>query len=241
MLRIVRPAAICSVAAALGLAAFHVSGGAHGSAGTTPSDTPLESFSLGVGYDLAQLELLETTLYHVEETYVEPERIDYEKMYVAALEAVERRVPVCMFRREPGGQLLHLEVGDYRSVLEVESIDSRRSLQRELRKVSSILKEHLDADDLVSDSSSTNNPYATVEYTLINGVLSTLDPHSVLLPPIDSKEMDVENQGEFGGLGITIVDREGQLTIEYPLKDTPAEKAGLQSDDHIVRIDGENC
>ena len=51
--------------------------------------------------------------------------------------------------------------------------------------------------------------------------------------------MDEDNKGEFGGLGITIVDRGGKLTVEYPLKDTPAERQGLQPDDHIVRIDGE--
>ena len=50
--------------------------------------------------------------------------------------------------------------------------------------------------------------------------------------------MDEDNKGEFGGLGITIVSREGRLTVEYPLKDTPAEREGLQADDHIVRIDG---
>ena len=81
---------------------------------------------------------------------------------------------------------------------------------------------------------------ASIEYALVNGMLGTLDPHSRLLPPEDSREMDVENSGEFGGLGITIIEREGVLTIDYPLPDTPAANAGLVSDDKIVRIDGES-
>ena len=52
--------------------------------------------------------------------------------------------------------------------------------------------------------------------------------------------MDVDNQGKFGGLGSTVVLREGKLTVEYPLKDTPAEKVGLMPDDRISRIDGQS-
>ena len=53
----------------------------------------------------------------------------------------------------------------------------------------------------------------TVEYLLLNGVLSALDPHSILLPPVEAAEMEVDNQGEFGGLGIEISLQEGQLTV----------------------------
>ncbi len=194
--------------------------------------------SLGAGYSLPRLEILGSTLYYVEESYVEPQRIDYEKMFVSALEAVERRVPVTMFRREPGGSLLHVEIGEHRTVLEVEPVSTRRQLQTRLHEVATLLQEHLSPAD-VPDVVGSGDPYAEIEYALVNGVLSTLDPHSVLLPPEDSKEMDVENQGGFGGLGITIVDREGRLVIDYPLPDTPADRAGLRPDDQIVRVDGE--
>jgi carboxyl-terminal processing protease len=195
--------------------------------------------ALELSYDLAKLQILETTLYHVEESYVDPSRLDYERMYVQALEAVERRVPVCMFQRAPAGRLLHVEIGEFRTVLEVEPVSSRLQLQRALREVAGLMKEHMTQEDIPLARPSPQ-PFAHVEYALINGMLGTLDPHSVLLPPSDSKEMDVENQGEFGGLGITIVLRDGKLTIEYPLKGTPAEEVGLQADDHIVRIDGES-
>ncbi|MBW2256920.1 MAG: PDZ domain-containing protein [Deltaproteobacteria bacterium] len=239
MVRFLRPLAVFGVAGGVSLAAFHLAGGTPALEGDkAPIQMSVGSFALSAGYDLERLDLLGPTLYYVEESYVEPSRVDYEVMYVEALEAVERRVPVTMFRREPGGSLLHFEVGDHRTVVEVEPIHSRKQLQRALSEVAGVLKNHLEPTDIPNVPEG-GDPFAEVEYALINGLLSTLDPHSVLLHPRDSKEMDVENQGEFGGLGIVIVDRDGKLTIEYPLPDTPAFRIGLQSDDHIVRIDGE--
>ncbi len=239
MRRVMRPLAVFGIAGGVSMAAGLqlMVGGAHG--GDRPGDFGASAFF--AGYDLTKLELLSPTLYHVEESYVEPARIDWERMYVSALEAVEHRVPVCMFTREPGGDRLALEVGEHRTVLEVAPITTRRQLQDELKRVAALLKTHLDEDDVLVDGKEPSaEPFADIEYALINGILGTLDPHSILLPPDDAREMDVENQGEFGGLGITIVEREGRLTIEYPLPDTPAERAGLQPDDHIVRIDGES-
>ena len=235
MVRAIKPVVILAVAGAVTAALY---GLAPGSPTISLSESALGG-GFGRGYDLAQLKLLESTLYYVEESYVEPGRVDYEDMFVAALEAVERRVPGCMFRREVGGSLLHVEIADFRTTYEVTPVHTRAELQQQLERVARLLQEHLSADQIPT-ASPDDDPYAEIEYTLVNGVLSTLDPHSILLPPRDSSEMDVENEGEFGGLGITIVLRDGRLTIEYPLADTPAERAGLEADDYISRIDGES-
>lgn len=190
------------------------------------------------GYDLARLKILEPTLYHVEESYVDPSRIDWERMYVAGLEAMERKVPSCKFSRE-GEQRLSVEIGSFRTLLEVPPVGSSRQLQYELRRVAALLTEHLDPSVIPTDIPDAD-PMAEIEYALVNGILDTLDPHSILLPPPDASEMDVENQGEFGGLGITIVERDGGLVIEYPIADTPASEAGILKEDRITRIDGES-
>ena len=78
---------------------------------------------------------------------------------------------------------------------------------------------------------------ANVEYLMLNGALSELDPHSLLLPPVAAAEMEMDNQGEFGGLGIEINIQEGQLTVKQPIEGTPAWDAGLKADDKIVRIE----
>ena len=136
--------------------------------------------------------------------------------------------------------MLFVEVGDHRAVIEVGPIGSRSELHQALAEVASVLAEELDPTEIPRDDDALGEPLAEIEYALVNGVLSTLDPHSALLPPKASKQMDTENEGKFGGLGITIILRQGKLTVEYPLHDTPAMEAGLQADDHIARIDGES-
>jgi len=76
-------------------------------------------------------------------------------------------------------------------------------------------------------------------YGAIRGMLSTLDPHSSFMPPDVYKEMQIETQGSFGGLGIEITVRDRHLTIVAPIDGTPAERAGLETGDSIVRIDGD--
>ena len=75
-------------------------------------------------------------------------------------------------------------------------------------------------------------------YGAMNGMLLSLDPYSQFLRPQDYKELLVETEGKFGGLGIEITLKEGLLTIVSPLEGTPAWKAGLKPGDIIVKIDG---
>jgi carboxyl-terminal processing protease len=74
-------------------------------------------------------------------------------------------------------------------------------------------------------------------YGAINGMLSSLDPHSSFMPPEMYKEMKIETKGSFGGLGIEISIKEGILTVISPIEDTPAYKAGIKSGDQIFKID----
>jgi carboxyl-terminal processing protease len=73
----------------------------------------------------------------------------------------------------------------------------------------------------------------------INGMLSSLDPHSAYLTPDLYKELQVDTRGSFGGLGIEITQRNGVLTVVSPIEDTPASRAGVKSGDQIIKIDNE--
>ena len=75
-------------------------------------------------------------------------------------------------------------------------------------------------------------------YSAIKGTLRGLDPHSSFLDPDSYREMQVETTGSFGGLGIEITLRDDVLTIVSPIEGTPAYRAGLQTGDRIVKIDG---
>jgi len=74
-------------------------------------------------------------------------------------------------------------------------------------------------------------------YGAINGMLSSLDPHSAFMPPETYKEMKIETKGSFGGLGIEITIKDGILTVIAPIEDTPAFRAGIKAGDHIIKID----
>ena len=74
----------------------------------------------------------------------------------------------------------------------------------------------------------------------INGMLSSLDPHSTYLDAKSFKDMQVTTKGEFGGLGIEVAMEDGVLKVVSPIDDTPAAKGGVLSGDIISKIDGES-
>jgi len=73
----------------------------------------------------------------------------------------------------------------------------------------------------------------------IKGMLDTLDPHTLFMPPEVFKEMKIDTSGEFGGLGIEVVKKDEVITVVSPLDDTPAARAGIRPGDQIVAIDDE--
>lgn len=76
-------------------------------------------------------------------------------------------------------------------------------------------------------------------YAAVEGMMGSLDPYSQFLAPEDYKELLINTEGEFGGLGIEIALKNKLLTIISPIEDTPAWKAGIKPLDIIVKIDDE--
>ena len=74
----------------------------------------------------------------------------------------------------------------------------------------------------------------------INGMLTSLDPHSSYLPPDDFDDMQVQTRGEFGGLGIEVTQEEGFVKVVSPIDDTPADKAGILAGDFITHVNAES-
>lgn len=73
----------------------------------------------------------------------------------------------------------------------------------------------------------------------INGMLTSLDPHSSFLPDDSFRKMQVQTTGRFGGLGIEVTLDSGFVKVVSPIDDTPAAKAGLQPEDYIIAVDEE--
>ena len=80
---------------------------------------------------------------------------------------------------------------------------------------------------------------AALVESAINGMLSSLDPHSSYLSPKHYRDMQVQTRGEFGGLGIEVTMEDGLVKVVTPIDDTPAYQAGVLAGDLITHLDGE--
>ncbi len=74
----------------------------------------------------------------------------------------------------------------------------------------------------------------------INGMLTSLDPHSSYMDAKSFQDMQVQTRGEFGGLGIEVTQEDGLIKVVTPIDDTPASRGGILSGDIISAIDGES-
>ena len=183
-----------------------------------PGETPKD-------YSLSSLRILNRVVLLVKEHYVEPERIKARDMLMSALEAVEKKVPEVLVDN-PKGDRIRIQVGKEERYFLLEDMRSLWELSFRLREVFRFLETRVSADVDKRD----------IEYAAVNGMLSKLDPHSILMEPRVSQEMKLSTRGEFGGLGIVISIRDGYLTVISPIDGTPASRAGIKAQDRIVKI-----
>ena len=191
-----------------------------------------ESSSTG-GYDLAAHETLSRVILLLKENYVDPERVHPYEMFLAALGEIEKSVAEVLVDTSAAPKRIAVSVGTARQVFDLErlgGLDQLWEVTLALRDIFRFLQVNISDAESLPD----------VEYAAINGMLSTLDPHSVLLKPESFNEVKLSTKGEFGGLGIVISIRDGALTIISPIEGTPASRAGLKAQDQIVRIGEES-
>lgn len=181
-------------------------------------------------HDLSALRVMNKVILYVKDNYVDPHRVKPKEMLVAALESVEKVVPDVMVDGTAESGKLRLNVNGKLKEFDIGHVDSPWKLSFTLK----------DFFDFIARSMRPMEDSREVEYAAINGMLQTLDPHSVLLRPELYREMKLTTKGEFGGLGFVIQMREGVLTVVKVLPKTPAFRAGIKKDDQIVRIGEES-
>jgi carboxyl-terminal processing protease len=190
---------------------------------------PGQTIAASTQHDLTALDVFNVTLVRIRDAYVDPTRIDPKKMLFSALDSVQFNIPEVLVEAYPEEDRVVVVVNDKKETFSTSDVDSPWRLSGKLKKIFRFIEMHMNPGaDL-----------AQVEYAAINGMLSTLDPHSVLLDPETAREMDVSTSGKFGGLGIVIGMRERKLTVLRPIKGTPAQRAGIERGDHIVKINDE--
>lgn len=182
-------------------------------------------------YDLTQLTVMNRVILQVKDHYVDPERVNPQRMLLGGLNLVQQTVAPVLIQYEDGAPEVTVSVNGASRRFRVDDVTSPWALSYRWREIFGFLQENLRDEEV---------ELRDIEYAAINGMLRTLDPHSILLDPETYTEMQMSTRGEFGGLGIVISIRDGQLTIIRPMPETPAARAGLARMDRIVRIGEES-
>jgi len=176
------------------------------------------------GYHLSAMGLTYRVLDKIRTRYVNPARIVPRKMLVEALNYIQRQVPEIMVRRK--GSTVEVQVDDQSQTFDTSHVTSPWSLTKTMGRIFGFIERHIHK---------TTDP-KKVEFAAIDGFLSTLDPHTVLMRQDFFREMAVDTAGQFGGLGIEISICDGLLTVRRPIRDTPAWRTQMKYGRRIYRI-----
>ncbi len=183
-------------------------------------------------HDLSALRIFNRVVLLIKDNYVDPKRIEPRKMLINALDGVERQVAEVMVDGDEKSPKITVTVNKLSKQFDVSEVDTFWRMSFALKEMFDFIAKSL--------SPSERDETREIEYAAVNGMLSTLDPHSILLKPEYFKEMKLQTKGEFGGLGFVIQMKESNLTVVRVIKDTPAFKAGIKSKDQISRINNES-
>ncbi|MGB1698453.1 MAG: S41 family peptidase, partial [Nannocystaceae bacterium] len=177
------------------------------------------------------LRVLDWALWNVSKYYVDPERVQPNRMALAALEALEETIPEVLVLPMNEGRSVKVRVGVSERVFDL-TVGALWAVGPHVREVFRYITEH---------TTLTEETREDAEYAAVEAVLETLDPHTNLLRPDDFENMKTSTKGSFGGLGIEISTRDGLITVIRVLDGNPAERAGLQAGDRIVQINDESA
>lgn len=183
-------------------------------------------------YDLTRMVALRFALLEINNSYVDPSRVHPRQMLLKGLEAIQRAVAQVLVRYEEGSRSVTVVADTAERAFDLSSVDSPWKLQAKWGEIFAFLQGQLRSHSEVD--------LQDVEYAAANGMLRTLDPHSVLLTPEQYYEMRIQNGGAFGGLGIVISIRDGVLTVMNIMPGTPAAENGVRQHDRILRINDES-
>jgi carboxyl-terminal processing protease len=182
-------------------------------------------------YDLTQLVAVNETLDTVRSKYVDPARIKPRQMFLSALNQIQKEVAQVIVLHDPKSPRVKVRVFDEEREFRVDNVQGPWDVAARLREVFVFMQAKLKGTEV---------ELRDIEYAACNGMLRTLDPHSVFLSPDAYQEMNLSTSGHFGGLGIVISIRDQMLTVIRPMPGTPAGRAGVRRYDRITKINKES-
>ncbi|HEX2574138.1 MAG TPA: MXAN_5808 family serine peptidase [Polyangia bacterium] len=180
--------------------------------------------------DLTAMRIFNSTLMRVNDQYVDPTRVDPKAMLLSSLDSVQKNVAEVLVEPHPAENRVTVRVDTAAQDFAIGDVDSPWMLAQKMKEIFKFIGAN------VQPGTDTKE----LEYAAVNGMLSTLDPHSILLDPTTYTEMKLTTRGHFGGLGIVIGLRKNQLIVVRPVPGTPAASAGVKAGDKIIRIEQES-
>lgn len=172
------------------------------------------------------------------EGYVYRSRLRPRAMLLGALRAAQDKHPSMLVTEEPLGELEDIEAvtvsfAEISRRFTLEGVNDLYAMNWKLMEIGGFL-----APELVRKEDS--QALESLEEQLLEGMLSTLDPHTVYLDERALENMKLSTTGRFGGLGVVISVRQGRLLVMSVMENTPADEAGLKTGDHVVQIEEES-
>ena len=153
---------------------------------------------------------------YINRFYVEPDRIKPKEMLKEALSRLERVIPEVQVNFNEESEEVEILVDQVSKEVDISRI-------RRLGELYNTLNDIL---HFVNDNKHDEIKTEDIEYAAINGMLSQLDPHSIVFPPKDFTEFKIGTSGKFGGLGMVVGLRDGILSVISPIEGTLQSPAG---------------
>ncbi|MDR4497399.1 MAG: S41 family peptidase [Candidatus Scalindua sp.] len=177
--------------------------------------------------DVHKFRLVGIVCSYLNRLYVEPERIVPKEMIRESVSWLERIIPEVMVDIDESSEEIKILVQEHSQTVDISHI----------KRLSDLYTTLSDILHFVNENKSNEVKAEDIEYAAINGMLSQLDPHSIVFPPVDFTEFKIGTSGKFGGVGMVVGMRDGILSVISPIEGTPAYRANLQSGDKIITID----
>jgi len=197
---------------------------------------PLPAFGPGMGgkagtaagHPASSQSVANQAFMYIDAFYVDPKRVVPITLLESAFRSVESQYPEVIVDLAADKQSVTVRARGFDRTFDLSILTGSADIARVIDQVVGFVAERLGAD-VEKDK---------LLYLTVNGALRELDPHTNIFGMKHFKDFKTSTSGSFGGIGFTFNAADGELTIVSPIPDTPAARAGLQSGDKIVFIDG---